>query len=75
MEDLTSWVSREAQNMGVDFSCLSSHTRDQIISIFMSGLQNGFRSRMDTEFAKRRWIVKGNQLGTSRAKQSEPVTT
>jgi len=61
MEDLTSWVTKEAQNMGVDFACLSQQTRNNIISILMSGLENGFRSRMDSpdlRFAKRRGIGK-----------------
>jgi len=37
-------VTKEAQNMGVDFACFSQQTRNNIISILMSGLENGFRS-------------------------------
>jgi len=61
MTDIYDWVQSESRNLGVDFSCLSQNVQNNIISSLMSGIENGFRSRMDSpdlRFAGREGISK-----------------
>ncbi len=61
MENFEAWVSRESEKLGLNFASLDLEARNRLLEELMSGLENGFRSRMDSpdlRFGKRRNIIK-----------------
>ena len=61
MENFEAWVSRESEKLGINFASLDLEVRNRLLEELMSGLENGFRSRMDSpdlRFGKRRNIIK-----------------
>ena len=61
MENFEAWVSRESEKLGINFASLDLEVRNRLLEELMSGLENGFRSRMDSPdlmFGKRRNIIK-----------------
>ena len=59
MENFEAWVSRESEKLGINFASLDLESRNRLLEELMSGLENGFRSRMDSpdlRFAMRKGI-------------------
>ncbi|NLI40241.1 MAG: hypothetical protein GX421_03495 [Caldisericales bacterium] len=61
MGNFEAWVSRESEKLGTNFASLDLEVRNRLLEELMSGLENGFRSRMDSpdlRFAMRKGIGK-----------------
>ena len=74
MENFEAWVSRESEKLGINFASLDLESRNRLLEELMSGLENGFRSRMDSpdlRFGKRRNIYKNVGDATDLSQQEE----